>query len=152
MTSDGVTIVGSYNYAAGGWLSVSAAGDVNGDGFDDVIIGSPYDYNGAGSAYVVFGKADFTGVDLPGISEPDGFAIMGDPGSYDFAGLSVSAAGDFNGDGFDDIIVGAPYGDNGGDYAGEAYVIFGKTWRIWTRRPVQPGTRHRLRHPGSGCL
>ena len=124
--SDGATLVGSYNDYTNGFVSVSAAGDVNGDGFDDVIIGSPYDYFGAGGAYVVFGKGDFTGLDLPGISEPDGFVITGEPGSYDFAGLSVSAAGDFNGDGYDDLIVGAPYGDNGGDYAGEAYVIFGK--------------------------
>jgi hypothetical protein len=110
-----------------GTLSVASAGDVNGDGFDDLILGSPYDNDGAGAAYLIFGKASgFGTVDLAILSPGAGFKISGEPGSYDFAGASVSGAGDVNGDGFDDIIVGARYGNNGGDYAGEAYVIFGK--------------------------
>jgi hypothetical protein len=109
--------------------SVSSAGDVNGDGFDDLIVGAPYYDIGLGAAgisYVVFGSAtrpasfDF-GTAIPAGA---GFYIMGET-TYDQAGRSVSSAGDFNGDGFDDLIVGAPGNDNGGDYAGAAYVVFG---------------------------
>ena len=74
---------------------------------------------------MVFGKASgFGTIDLTSLSASSGFEING--GLGDYAGLSVSGAGDVNGDGFDDIIVGVPYGSNGGAYAGEAYVIFGK--------------------------
>ena len=89
----------------------------------------------AGEAYVVFGKAsgfgtvDGTGrqvIDLTTLSAAaQGFIIQGDAAD-DQAGFSVSSAGDVNGDGFDDLIVGAPYGDDGGTDAGEAYVVFGK--------------------------
>lgn len=110
-------------------FSVSAAGDVNGDGFDDVIVGAPLGDNGgtgAGEAYVIFGKATgFGTVDLSNLGSA-GFVIQGDA-SGDALGWSVSAAGDVNGDGFGDLIVGAPFGDNGGAYAGEAYVIFGRS-------------------------
>src|SRR4029079_16955751 len=53
-----------------------------------------------------------------------GVIIQGDAAG-DWAGRSVSAAGDVNGDGYDDLIVGAPEGSDGGDQAGEAYIIFG---------------------------
>lgn len=100
--------------------SVSSAGDVNGDGFDDVIIGAP----GANKAYVIFGHAGaFADVDLSDLG-PAGFIIQGDAAG-DQAGFSVSSAGDVNGDGFEDLIIGAPGGDDGGAGAGEAYVIFG---------------------------
>ena len=110
-------------------VSVSSAGDINSDGFDDFIIGvSGNDDAGrdAGSAYVIFGKAGGIGtIDLSNLQPANGFVIRGDV-SYDNAGWSVSGAGDVNGDGFDDIIVGAPFGDNAFASAGEAYVIFGK--------------------------
>jgi len=64
-------------------------------------------------------------VDLTGLAASDGFVIQGDA-AMDQAGVSVSSAGDVNGDGIDDVIVGAPSGDDGGNYAGEAYVIFGQ--------------------------
>lgn len=110
-------------------FDVSAAGDVNGDGFDDVIVGAPLGDNGgtgAGEAYVIFGKATgFGTVDLSNLGSA-GFVIQGDA-TGDALGWSVSAAGDVNGDGLGDLIVGAPFGDNGGAYAGEAYVIFGRS-------------------------
>ncbi len=110
-------------------LSVASAGDVNGDGIGDLIVGAPGSDDGgdlAGEAYVVYGVAGSTRgtLDLTGLTAAQGFIIQGDAAG-DQAGFSVSAAGDVNGDGIDDLIVGAPYGDNGGNYAGEAYVIYG---------------------------
>ncbi|MDH6268130.1 hypothetical protein M2360_003535 [Rhizobium sp. SG_E_25_P2] len=116
-------------------FSVSSAGDVNGDGFDDMIVGAIGDDRGgdfAGGAYVIFGKASGFGalvggrrvLDLTTLTATQGFFIQGDA-MYDALGMSVSSAGDVNGDGFDDLIVAAKRGDDGGSNAGEAYVIFG---------------------------
>jgi VCBS repeat-containing protein len=133
--ADGFRIRGDLDQDYAGW-SVSSAGDVNGDGFDDVIVGARGNGSGgtfAGAAYVIFGKASGFGtasqfgplIDLTGLSAADGFKIQGDA-SGDQAGTSVSSAGDINGDGFDDLIVGASGNDSGGTNAGAAYVIFGK--------------------------
>ena len=118
-------------------ISASGAGDVNGDGFADLIVGASYaddeDSTSTGEAYLVFGKASGFGsdmggrqvIDLTNLAAGDGFIIQGDAGD-DFAGGSVSGAGDVNGDGFADLIVGARGGDDGGSNAGEAYLVFGK--------------------------
>ena len=132
--AQGVIIQGDVAGDRAGW-SVSSAGDVNGDGFDDLIVGATNADGGgndAGAAYVVFGGANGFGsevnghrvIDLTTLSATQGFIIQGDVAG-DLAGRSVSSAGDVNGDGFDDLIVGAPYGDDGGTNAGEGYVIFG---------------------------
>jgi hypothetical protein len=118
--------------ATGG--SVSSAGDVNGDGIDDVIIGaSNATFVGSGSdvrskagaAYVVFGQPSQTRVDLASLGTK-GFRIDG-ASAGDGAGFSVAGAGDVNGDGRADVIVGAWQASNGRSDAGSAYVIFGKT-------------------------
>ena len=118
--------------------SLSPAGDVNNDGFDDLIVGAPGGNLGggdAGEAYVIFGRSGTFGtpdgsghnvIDLGELSAADGFVIRGDSTS-DSVGTGVSSAGDIDGDGFDDVIVGGPFGDDGGMEAGEAYVIFGKS-------------------------
>ncbi|WP_295528562.1 integrin alpha, partial [Novosphingobium sp. Chol11] len=126
--NDGFIIQGDAAYDVAG-QSVSSAGDINGDGFADLIVSAPYRDNGganAGEAYVIFGKAGATraNIDLTSLTGSDGFIIQGDV-AYDFAGRSVASAGDINGDGFAELIVGARYGDNGGNNAGEAYVIYG---------------------------
>jgi hypothetical protein len=107
---------------------------VNGDGFADLIVGAWRGDDGgtyAGEAYVVFGKAsgfgtvDGTGravIDLTNLSPADGFIVEGDTG-YDNAGYSVSSAGDVNGDGFADVVIGAP--DACQDFVGRAFVVFG---------------------------
>jgi Ca2+-binding RTX toxin-like protein len=111
--------------------SVSSAGDVNGDGFDDLIIGalgaSPNGIRNAGQSYVVFGSnSGFgAGLDLSTLNGSNGFAING-IAANDYSGWSVSSAGDVNGDGFDDLIIGARGADpNGIDFAGQSYVVFG---------------------------
>ena len=103
--------------AAAGTLSPSDAGDMNGDGFDDVLVGRSAL---GGEAYVVYGKASgFGTVDLNALTASQGFIIRGGDDFFS-AGRSVSSAGDVNGDGHDDIIVGVYGGD------GNAFVIFGK--------------------------
>ncbi len=111
--------------------SLSGAGDVNGDGIDDVIIGARRatpNQNREGSSYVIFGKTgSFTNpLDVSGLDGSDGFVINGIE-SYDRSGKAVSSAGDINGDGFADVIIGAEYAAPAGDIAnGFSYVIFGK--------------------------
>ncbi|RYF90667.1 MAG: hypothetical protein EON95_16505, partial [Caulobacteraceae bacterium] len=123
---NGFTIVG----AAGGdqaGLSVSSAGDVNGDGHDDLIIGAHRANSSAGAAFVVFGKTGGFGstLNLAGLDGTNGFQIGG-AAAGERVGWQVASAGDVNGDGFDDLIVGAPYADKGGTDTGAAYVVFGR--------------------------
>ncbi len=134
--SAGITIFGVDATDFSGW-SVSGAGDVNGDGFDDILIGS-FAANGsdnskseAGESYVVFGAASLPStIDLAKLGSPGsigGITIFG-ADTRDRAGGSISNAGDVNGDGFDDLIIGAELAAALGDaktFAGESYVIYG---------------------------
>ncbi|MEH2091500.1 beta strand repeat-containing protein, partial [Nostoc sp.] len=130
--SNGFVINGIDAYNSSG-RSVSSAGDINGDGFDDLIIGAPNaSPNGqfrAGSSYVVFGNSSASGANfnLSSLDGSNGFVINGIDAD-DSSGSSVSSAGDINGDGFDDLIIGANRADpNGQSYAGESYVVFGRS-------------------------
>ena len=110
--------------------SVASAGDINGDGYSDVIIGADLatTANGSfsGTSYVVFGAATgfATGIALSALDGSNGFKLNGE-GTLDVSGLSVASAGDVNGDGFADLIIGAPEGPNN-THAGASYVVFGK--------------------------
>lgn len=92
--------------------AVSSAGDVNGDGIGDIIIGArDADVNGnnsAGKAYVIFGqKTNFSSsFNLANLDGNNGFVING-VNAEDLAGIAVSNAGDINGDGISDLIIGA---------------------------------------------
>ena len=100
--------------------SVASAGDVNGDGFDDVIIGSrSYDHgeNNEGRAFVYLGSA-------AGLSATPAWTGESDQPDARF-GYSVASAGDVNGDGFSDVIVGAYLYDDGEVDEGRAYVFYG---------------------------
>jgi len=112
-------------------ISVSAAGDINGDGVDDLVIGAIF-AGTEGASYVVFGsdQAWSSPLELSGLDGSDGFAINGVNPS-DYAGISVSAAGDINADEIDDLIIGAPEADPNGDGSGASYVVFGSD-QAWT--------------------
>ena len=112
--------------------SVSSAGDINNDGYDDIIIGAYLaDPNGnsTGESYVVFGKASGTysaSLELSSLNGTNGFVINGIDAD-DSSGGSVSSAGDINNDGYDDIIIGAYDADPNGTSSGESYVVFGQS-------------------------
>jgi hypothetical protein len=130
--SDGFRLDGSAADSFSGF-AVSAAGDINGDGIDDLIVGAyradPGGNNLAGSSYVVFGRqgnfAQMISVDT--LDGSNGFRLDGEA-ALDGAGWSVSAAGDINGDGLDDLLVSAIGADVGADLdAGKTYVVFGSS-------------------------
>ncbi|MFC1621852.1 MerR family DNA-binding transcriptional regulator [Patescibacteria group bacterium] len=106
---------------------LSSAGDVNGDGYDDILIGAAYNDDGAnnaGQTYLILGKATGWAMDT-NLSTADA-SFWGEVAS-DLSGYSASSAGDVNGDGYDDILIGAAYNDDGGSAAGQTYLIFGKS-------------------------
>ena len=111
-------------------ISVSSAGDINGDGFDDLIIGAAY-----ASPNGYFVRAELRSVwqqdraltpalDLSTLNGTNGFTING-IAARDESGLSVSSAGDINGDGIDDLIIGANCADPQRLLFGQSYVVFG---------------------------
>lgn len=109
------------------------AGDINGDGFDDLIVSNsfadPNDIENSGSSYVVFGRSsgfDAT-FDLSILDGSNGFHLNGES-EYDLSGSSVSSAGDINSDGFNNLIIGASNASPDGiENAGSSYVVYGKT-------------------------
>jgi len=113
------TRTGAHDGDRFGW-SVGSAGDVNGDGYADIVVGA-YEYDGGhGAVYVFHGSAS-------GPSATESFSVTGEYAN-DRYGRSVAAAGDVNGDGYADLIVGAPYFDTAGSNdRGKVYVYHGSS-------------------------
>jgi hypothetical protein len=112
--------VESNQASSGMGQSVDSAGDVNGDGFDDILVGAMQYSLGeqsVGAAFAYYGSANGPGTTADWIGQGNQAG-----GSY---GWSVSGAGDVNNDGYDDVIVGARYHDNGQTNEGRAYLYMG---------------------------
>src|SRR6185295_8019115 len=99
------------------------AGDINGDGLADLVVGADYgdpaaSYE-AGRSYVVFGRSASSAIDLSAVAAGIGGFVINGQGACDQSGYSVAGAGDVNGDGLADLIVGARGSDPAaGDGAG----------------------------------
>jgi len=109
----------------GAGRSVASAGDVDGDGLDDILVGATGNSDGgtsAGMAYLVLGSSlgKAHTVDL-GLAD---HFFVGER-AYDNAGQEVVGAGDVDGDGLADILIGAPGNDDGGATSGKAYLVLG---------------------------
>ncbi len=115
---------------------VSAAGDFNGDGLADMLVGAwladPVQQD-EGTTYVLFGREDFPAevamADLRSVNGGDGTlgVVIDGRRAFDRLGLAVRSLGDFNGDGSDDIAIASPANDaNGDDNIGEVYVLYGR--------------------------
>ena len=107
---------------------MAGAGDINDDGYDDVLIGAAgADRPGgedAGAGYLVFGSGKPVDIDLASLGDA-GFRVLG-AAAYDSAGWSVAGAADINADGYDDVLIGAPDASNKSRVgSGSTYVIYG---------------------------
>jgi len=105
-TTQGFRIDGGFNWEVG--ISLDAAGDVNADGIDDLILGADGVNSTAGAAYVIYGVAGgISGpLDLTTLTAAQGFAIDGSTNFF-ATGISVAGVGDVNGDGIADVAVGS---------------------------------------------
>ena len=105
--------------------AVAGAGDLDGDGLDDLLVGAPYYDLGlvdAGAAHVLL-ASDFPSMGTHSLGQI-GLALLGEaPG--DSAGISLASAGDVDGDGWQDVLVGSTDNADGGSYAGKTYLVLG---------------------------
>ncbi|MBL4652179.1 MAG: FG-GAP repeat protein, partial [Flavobacteriales bacterium] len=117
--------------SSGDWFgrSIDAMGDFNGDGVNDIIVGSRYDDDDddggtdQGAVWILYLNTDGTVNSYSKISETQG-GFLGTLDPDDYFGISCSKIGDIDGDGIDDIAVGAIYDDDGGENHGAIWVIF----------------------------
>jgi hypothetical protein len=130
--------------------SVASAGDVNGDGFDDVVVGAPWSSDGQtneGLAYLYLGSPS-------GLKKTASWTAESDQANAAF-GYSVASAGDVNGDGFDEVVVGAFAYVSGQFIGGRAYLYLGSpvglgTVASWTADGDQAGAEFGLAVASAG--
>jgi len=110
---------------------ISAAGDINGDGFDDFLISAQYaQLNGVfrvGESYIIFGSDEGfePNFDLATLDGTNGLVIRG-VGQSDESGTAISSIGDFNNDGIDDVLITSPGADGAvTDSSGVSYIVYG---------------------------
>ncbi|MEQ9643117.1 MAG: hypothetical protein RIM84_24055 [Alphaproteobacteria bacterium] len=123
----GYRIVGQDGFATVGY-TMAIVGDVNGDGFDDFVIGSQTSddpFNNSGAAILVLGSISNNNLDIDNLGDR-GVRFTG-PNIADYAGKNVGSAGDFNGDGLADLLVVSSNDDDGAFAAGAVYVVFGRS-------------------------
>ncbi|HEX9975582.1 MAG TPA: T9SS type A sorting domain-containing protein [bacterium] len=113
--------------------ALCGAGDVNGDGFDDFLIGTTHNavmgYD-AGAVYLFLGQSRLSWGLNASVDSADA-RLLGQT-AYDAAGYSVACNGDLNGDGIDDMIIGAPAGNDKAPWmSGRVYIVFGKKNADW---------------------
>lgn len=108
-------------------FSVGNAGDVNGDGWKDIVVGAPYANANNGNAYVLYSKPGLNALDLAKLNATSGFKLLGTGTFSATTGYAVNGIGDINGDGFDEVAIGAKR--HGGANKGAVYVVFGKPSR-----------------------
>ena len=122
-SSSGFKLDGEMNYDQSGY-AVNGVGDINGDGYVDILIGANNYANNTGRSYIVFGGLNVGYAGLVSLGNLDGFSGFKLDGETigDSSGTSVRSAGDINGDGYIDLLIGAPGYANS---KGRTYVVFG---------------------------
>ncbi len=123
LTTMDATWPGEFDDDGVGW-KMAGAGDVDGDGYEDILLGAPRNDDAgedAGKIYTILGRTGGWPTDL-------GNADLAFTGEFTGDQLSVvAAAGDTNGDGYDDFLLGAPYNDDTGNEAGKVYLLHGRS-------------------------